>query len=245
MAQRTQYQGNNDVGVYAKLTNSYCLVPISPSDCFFNDFESELSDTIPVIHTTINEIQSVGRISAGNRHGLLLPINTKDNELMHIRNSLPDNVEVHRIEERLSALGNIILCNDHFALVNPALDKNTIDLISDVLQVTVFPMLIGDQGLCGSYAVLTNQGCMVHPGTSREQMKELACLLNLPVCSGTVNQGVASVGGGLVANDWIAFTGLRTTATEISIIDKIFKLDATKSALPPSRLKDAIVEEMT
>jgi translation initiation factor 6 (eIF-6) len=44
-------------------------------------------------------------------------------ELTHIRNSLPEEVVVQRIDERLSALGNIISCNDYVALVHPDVDK--------------------------------------------------------------------------------------------------------------------------
>ena len=32
-------------------------------------------------------------------------------EMMHIRNSLPDEVVVQRIDERLNSLGNCISCN--------------------------------------------------------------------------------------------------------------------------------------
>eukprot|EP00959_Pyramimonas_sp_CCMP1952_P320230 6701505-Pyramimonas_sp.AAC.1 len=44
-------------------------------------------------------------------------------ELMHIRNSLPDEVVVQRVDERLSALGNCIACNDYVALIHPDLDR--------------------------------------------------------------------------------------------------------------------------
>jgi len=47
----------------------------------------------------------VGRMCVGNKNGLLLPSATTDQELLHIRNSLPEEVVVQRIEERLSALG--------------------------------------------------------------------------------------------------------------------------------------------
>lgn len=43
--------------------------------------------------------------------------------MMHIRNSLPDEVVVQRIDERLSALGNCIACNDYVALIHPDIDK--------------------------------------------------------------------------------------------------------------------------
>lgn len=44
-------------------------------------------------------------------------------ELQHLRNSLPDQVVVQRIEEKLSALGNCIACNDHVALAHTDLDR--------------------------------------------------------------------------------------------------------------------------
>ena len=44
-------------------------------------------------------------------------------ELQHLRNSLPDTVKIQRVEEKLSALGNVISCNDYVALVHPDLDK--------------------------------------------------------------------------------------------------------------------------
>lgn len=44
-------------------------------------------------------------------------------ELQHIRNSLPDGVKLQRVEERLSALGNVVACNDYVALVHPDLDR--------------------------------------------------------------------------------------------------------------------------
>lgn len=59
----------------------------------------------------------------GNRHGLLVPNNTTDQELQHIRNCLPDSVQIRRVEERLSALGNVTTCNDYVALIHPDLDR--------------------------------------------------------------------------------------------------------------------------
>ena len=71
-------------------------------------FESELQDVIPVVYTSIAGCRILGRMTAGNRHGLLVPSTTTDQELQQIRNSLPDSVKIQRVEERLSALGNVI-----------------------------------------------------------------------------------------------------------------------------------------
>ena len=113
MAFRMQFEGSNEIGVFAKLTNTYCLVAIGGSENFYSIFESELADDIPVIHASIGGCRIVGRVTVGNRHGLLVPNTTTDQELQHIRNSLPDSVRMERIEERLSALGNVIACNDY------------------------------------------------------------------------------------------------------------------------------------
>ena len=40
-----------------------------------------------------------------------------------MRNSLPEDVAIQRIEERLSALGNVVACNDYVALVHPDIDR--------------------------------------------------------------------------------------------------------------------------
>ena len=60
-----------------------------------------------------------------NRKGLLVPTSTTDQELQHLRNSIPDAVKIQRIEERLSALGNVICCNDHVALIHPDVERET------------------------------------------------------------------------------------------------------------------------
>ena len=81
------------------------------------------------MHTSIAGTRIVGRVTCGNKNGLLVPNNTTDNELRNIRNSLPESVKIKRVEERLSALGNVVACNDYVALVHMDLDKETEEII--------------------------------------------------------------------------------------------------------------------
>ena len=69
---------------------------------------------------------------------MIVPFNTTDMEMMVIRNSLPDDIKIQRVDEKLSALGNVVACNDHVALVHPELEKTTEEIIQDVLGVEVF-----------------------------------------------------------------------------------------------------------
>lgn len=85
-------------------------------------------------------------VSPGNRHGLLVPNNTTDQELQHIRNCLPDSVQIRRVEERLSALGNVTTCNDYVALVHPDLDRvrqpSLAQESQDISLVSVKPLFL-------------------------------------------------------------------------------------------------------
>merc|ERR1712232_1263007 len=146
-------------------------------------------------------------------------------------NQLPDTVRVQKVEERLSALGNCIACNDYVALVHTDIDRETEEVIADTLKVDVFRATIASNALVGSYAVLTNQGGLVHARTPMQDMEELSQLIQIPLTAGTVNRGSDVVGAGVVANDWAAFCGMDTTATEIAVIEDVFKLQSTGSGM--------------
>eukprot|EP00850_Spirogloea_muscicola_P009226 SM000051S17586 [mRNA] locus=s51:562109:563443:- [translate_table: standard] len=151
---------------------------------------------------------------------------------------IPDGVVVQRVDERLSALGNCIACNDYVSLIHTDLDRETEELVADTLGVEVFRQTIAGNILVGSYCVISNRGGLVHPATSIEDLDELSSLLQVPLVAGTVNRGSDVVAAGLVANDWAAFAGTDTTATELSVIESVFRL--RDAAGPPS----AAVQDM-
>jgi len=244
MAQRAQFENSNDIGVFAKLTNSYCLTGLGGSQNFYSVFEAELADHIPCVQTSIGGMRILGRLTVGNKNGLIVPSSTTDQELLHLRNSLPEGVLIQRVEERLSALGNCIAANDHVALIHQELDRETEEIVQDVLGVEVFRTAVAGNALVGSYCALSNQGCLVHPRTSIEDQDELSTLLQVPVVAGTVNRGSEVIGAGLVVNDWCAFAGLDTTATELQVVETIFKLQEGAAPQVAQDLRNALIDTL-
>lgn len=86
-----------------------------------------------------------------------------------MRNSLPDSVRVRKLDDRISALGNCIAVNDYSALIHPEFDRESEEIIADVLGVEVFRTTIAQNALVGTYCVLNNAGGIVHPGTTMEE----------------------------------------------------------------------------
>jgi len=242
MALRVQFENSCDIGVFSKLTNAYCLVAFASSKELFRVFETELSEHIPIVRVSIAGCRVIGRLCVGNRHGLLLPNTTTDQELLHIRNSLPDEVVVQRVEERLSALGNVIATNDYVALVHPDLDRDTEEIVADVLGVEVFRQTIDQHVLVGSYCAFSNQGGLVYPKIPHNELDELSSLLQVPLVAGTVNRGSDMIGAGLIVNDWTAFCGADTTATEISEIERIFKLGDLQPSSITQELGSSLID---
>jgi hypothetical protein len=60
-----QFENSSDIGVFSKLTNTYCLAAIQGSTNFYSAFESELGDVIPIVHTSIGGTRIIGRLTAG------------------------------------------------------------------------------------------------------------------------------------------------------------------------------------
>lgn len=244
MAHRAQFENSDEIGVFAKLTNSYCLVATGGSEAFYSIFQQHLHGAVPVIHCSIAGTRIIGRMTVGNKNGLLVPSTTTDQELQFLRNSLPDDVKIGRVEEKLSALGNCIVCNDYVALIHPDLEQATEEIIKDILGVEVFRQSIAKNVLVGSYCSLSNQGALVHPKTTIQEQHELSTLLQVPVTAGTVNRGSDVIGSGMVVNDWIAFAGYSTTATELAVIENIFNLEDSTAQDLLGDMRAALIDSL-
>ncbi len=81
MSERVDFENSADIGCFAKLTSPYCICATGASENFYSAFEKRLGHHIPVVHASVADTHLVGRLTAANSKGILVPMGTTDGEL--------------------------------------------------------------------------------------------------------------------------------------------------------------------
>lgn len=217
MIRRINMDGSPNLGVSISVTDKIAITPPNIFDGMVDSITECLD--VEVIKTPISGSNLTGALTCGNSNGFVVSKYTFDNELEKIREN---GIEVERIPDKLTAVGNIVLANDSGALVHPLISDKSVELISDVLDVEVKRGSIANYKITGSVANATNKGVLVHPATSEDELKNLEDLFKTPVDVGTVNNGTQFVGSCSIANSTGVMVGLNTTGPELARIEEAF-----------------------
>ncbi|MFQ6076398.1 MAG: translation initiation factor IF-6 [Candidatus Bathyarchaeia archaeon] len=214
--------GSPNVGAYILTTDSYIILPPIVPESKISRIKETLNGE--VVCTNVGGFSIIGALAAANSNGVVLPHYTTDDEIKAIRSVVDINVD--RIECRMTALGNLVLANDLGAIADARLlrEPGVAEEVEDVLGVEVVPGEIAVLPYVGSLAVATNHGVLAHPMLKEEERERLFEVLKVPIDVGTVNQGVPFVKSGLLVNSHGAIAGSLTTGPEIFIISNLFGL---------------------
>lgn len=212
--------GSPNVGIYILATDACIIIPTNTSKGKLEKIREVLKGE--TISTNIGGAMLAGVLIAANSNGLLLPHYVYESEVEAIKSVT--NINIERLVCKRTALGNLILANDHGALVSAELmqERNAKRKISDVLGVEIVKGTIAGLPYVGSLAIATNKAVLAHPMLMEEERRLLGDVLKVPVDVGTVNFGVPFVSSGLVANKNGIIIGNLTTGPEIMIISNLF-----------------------
>jgi translation initiation factor 6 len=210
----TSIIGSASIGVYSLATEKMLIVPKSVPTKKAERLSQWLKVTL--VHTTIGGSILAGALACANSNGILLPSFVREEELQSIRCGFKGDMTV--METKKTAYGNLVLANDHGAIVSPRLKSSEVETISEALCVEAVPSEIAGLPYVGSLAVATNKGVLAHPLLKESERKILENVLKVQVDVGTINCGIPYVGTGLIANSHAAVAGLLTTGPEMFII---------------------------
>ena len=206
--------GSASIGVYSLATDKMVIIPPQAPVNKAERLQEWLK--AKVIRTTIGQSVLIGALTCANSNGIVLPHFVREEEVEAVKSASDFNMNV--METRKTAYGNLILANDHGALVDPRIKRRDLRRIGDALGVEVVSGEIAGLPYVGSLATATNRGALAHPLLREDEEKVLKDVLGVEVDVGTINCGIPYVGTGLIGNIHSVVAGTITTGPELFII---------------------------
>lgn len=219
---QTNFYGDHNLGLYGKAADSICIL-----GRILEGKRKAVEDVLKVktVALTISNTDLIGMFCALNENGILLPKITTEQEVENFREVKKlFGMNVKILDSNFTALGNLILCNGHGALVSKLFTKKDKKMIEDCLGVeSCFSTLAGINTL-GSCGAATNRGCLIHRDSEEEEIKMAENILKVKVDIGTANFGSPFVGSCILANSKGAIIGESTTGPELDRIYQTLEL---------------------
>jgi len=211
LLRKLEFSGNPYLGVYGMACEAGVIlatgIPVRQTREIGRVLDCE------VVQTTLGGSTVVGSLAAANSEGAVVTDLAGRDELAAIARFRP-----RRLEHRMNAIGNNVLCNDFGAVVNPDYDPKAVRAIADILRVPAEPGTVAGTNTVGSAAVATKKGVLCHPHLTPEERALLEKVLRVPVATSTANYGTPQVGACLLGNSRGAVVGSRTTGIELGRI---------------------------
>jgi len=213
---RMSFFGNSNIGIYAFANDKVLILPPGIGEDDVREVNSVLNAT-PIVTKIAGTILN-GVFLAGNNNAIVVPRIIFEDELEWVKKTIRENsvdVEIVVLNTKYTALGNLILCNNHGCIVSPLLEEEEVKRLANSLGVEVYKARLVNLDIPGSVAVVNDNGGVIHPDASEDDIKLLKSITKVSVEYATVNGGVPYVKSGIVANNKGVVVGGNTTGPEI------------------------------
>ncbi|MCL2157038.1 MAG: translation initiation factor IF-6 [Methanobrevibacter sp.] len=215
MLKRIDLTGNPNLGVYMAVTDEIAIVPLNLPTIMENSIKEALN--VEVIRSSISGSNLIGALSVGNSKGLIVSPYIFDKEIEALESA---GINVAKIPDKYTAVGNIIALNDSGAIATPLLSDASVEIIESMLELKVERFSIANSNIIGSLSIVTNKGALLHPKTSTEEIERVEKVFKVQADIGTVGRGIPLVGACSIANSSGAIVAENTTGPEMARIEE-------------------------
>jgi translation initiation factor 6 len=212
--------GDPNVGIFSFANEQLAILPAGVTQKKLDVYQQSLR--VNAFGIGIADSRLVGIYVTGNSNAILVPYITTQDELKLLRKT---GAHIVVIKEKRTALGNVILCNDYGAVLDPRLKDPTVSAIDRALKVPHSTATIGGLPHIGALATASNNGVLANPIIKESEKRQISETLGVPVETGTVNSGVPYPRAGLVVNSKGAVVGSLTLGTELIAVSNLFHTD--------------------
>lgn len=216
MERTVTFAGDPHIGVFARVLDNIAIIPPDAPDALRQAVRTMLG--VELVETTVQGSAIIGSLVTGNRRGIVVSGLATDAEIA----VLSEHRDVMPLTGTMNAAGNVILTNDRVALVHPEMEKETAAEIGEFLGVEMMPFSLGGIKTVGMAGAATNNGVIVNPRATEQDLFRLAEFCKVPVGTGTINMGSGLVGTGLLVNTRGYLAGAQTSGFELGRIEDVF-----------------------
>jgi translation initiation factor 6 len=210
-----------NVGIYTKCNDSFVFIP----NGFATTKAENLRDFLKTeyVFASVANTRLLGVLMVVNNNGLLLPRNSLEEEIIHLKKSTGLNVDI--LDTKHTAIGNLICANDRGGIMSPLIPNEYVKKVEDVLGIEVVRKRIAGYHQAGAMAIATSHGGIIHPSTEEDDVRSISQVLGVDLEPATINGGSPYVSSGILANNRSLVVGTLTNGPELVMLTKAFRIE--------------------
>jgi translation initiation factor 6 len=210
-----------NVGIYAKCNDSFVFIP----NGFAITKVKNLCEFLKTdyVFTSVANTRLLGVLMVMNNKGILLPRNSLEEEVVHLKKSTGLNVDI--LDTKHTAIGNLLCVNDKGGIMSPLIPSEYVKKVEDVLGIEVIRKKVAGYYQSGAMTKANSHGGIIHPETEEEDIRTISQVLGVELEPATINGGSPFVSSGILANNKSMVVGSLTNGPELVMLTKAFKVE--------------------